>query len=493
MTGITSASLLRGLSVTGLLIAWAWLAHDASAGAGGSDLAVAMASTWMLAIIVILLWRVGKPWWLIAGGLAVVVILPWHWQTLRQNVAMLYYLQHVGTNLTLGLLFGCSLFGQGEALVTRFARLAHHGVLSEAQFFYTRQVTIAWTVFFGATAVLSTVLFVFASPIVSQRLSGSLPFCAGACRRAGQWQDQSAALLAVQRNAAPDQERLPDVVCLCDGDFDSLDLPRLDFPELVTVDAEKIVKIPEIPADLEAAILFTSGSTGLPVAHGKSWGLLVRNGRAEAERLGLLDSPHSIVGTVPAQHSYGFESTVLLALHGNSPFWAGKPFYPQDIVAALDAVPRPRLLVTTPYHLSALISAGMELPAIDLLLSATAPLSVQLASHAETACKAPLYEIYGSTESGQLASRRTTADLAWELLPGVALQQEGDQTFAGGGHVEGRVVLADIIEILANGRFLLHGRHADLINIAGKRTSLAYLNHQMAAIPGVVDAAFFSA
>jgi acyl-coenzyme A synthetase/AMP-(fatty) acid ligase len=283
----------------------------------------------------------------------------------------------------------------------------------------------------------------------------------------------------------------PDVVCLCDGDFDSLDLPRLDFPELVTVDAEKIVKIPEIPADLEAAILFTSGSTGLPVAHGKSWGLLVRNGRAEAERLGLLDSPHSIVGTVPAQHSYGFESTVLLALHGNSPFWAGKPFYPQDIVAALDAVPRPRLLVTTPYHLSALISAGMELPAIDLLLSATAPLSVQLASHAETACKAPLYEIYGSTESGQLASRRTTADLAWELLPGVALQQEGDQTFAGGGHVEGRVVLADIIEILANGRFLLHGRHADLINIAGKRTSLAYLNHQMAAIPGVVDAAFF--
>jgi acyl-coenzyme A synthetase/AMP-(fatty) acid ligase len=76
-------------------------------------------------------------------------------------------------------------------------------------------------------------------------------------------------------------------------------------------------------------------------------------------------------------------------------------------------------------------------------------------------------------------------------LPGVALQQEGDQTFAGGGHVEGRVVLADVIEILANGRFLLHGRHADLINIAGKRTSLAYLNHQMAAIPGVVDAAFF--
>ena len=39
--------------------------------------------------------------------------------------------------------------------------------------------------------------------------------------------------------------------------------------------------------------------------------------------------------------------------------------------------------------------------------------------------------------------------------------------------------------------FLLHGRTADLVNIAGKRSSLAYLNHQLNAIPGVVDGAFF--
>lgn len=283
----------------------------------------------------------------------------------------------------------------------------------------------------------------------------------------------------------------PDVFCLCDSDFASLDLPRLDFPELLTVNAEKVAKIPDIPADHQAVQLFTSGSTGAPVAHGKSWGLLVRNGGAEAERLGLLNQAHSIVGTVPAQHSYGFESTVLLALHGNSPFWSGKPFYPQDIVAALNAVPPPRLLVTTPFHLAALIAAGLELPALDLLLSATAPLSAQLAQAAEACCQAPLFEIYGSTESGQLASRQTTADLAWELLPGVSLEQAGTDTFAFGGHVEGRVILSDVIEILGDGRFLLHGRHADLINIAGKRTSLAYLNHQIAAIPGVADAAFF--
>jgi acyl-coenzyme A synthetase/AMP-(fatty) acid ligase len=76
-------------------------------------------------------------------------------------------------------------------------------------------------------------------------------------------------------------------------------------------------------------------------------------------------------------------------------------------------------------------------------------------------------------------------------MQAVRLEQDGDTTHASGGHVEGRVPLADIIETCADGRFLLHGRHADLVNIAGKRTSLAYLNHQLGALPGVVDAAFF--
>jgi acyl-coenzyme A synthetase/AMP-(fatty) acid ligase len=283
----------------------------------------------------------------------------------------------------------------------------------------------------------------------------------------------------------------PDVVCLCDGDFDTLDLPRFDFPELAEADPHAVTAIPQIAADRVAAILFTSGTTGLPQPNCKTWGRLVANGRAEAAALGLDRKPHVLVGTVPVQHSYGFESTLLLALHGGCAFWSGKPFYPQDIAAALDAVPRPRLLVTTPFHLSTLLSAGIELPAVDQLLSATAPLPAALAAEAEARTGAPLNEIYGSTESGQLASRRTTDGPAWTLLPGVRLEQDADTTTACDGHVEGRVALSDLIELLPEQRFLLHGRHADLINIAGKRTSLAYLNHQIAAVPGVIDAAFF--
>jgi len=154
-------------------------------------------------------------------------------------------------------------------------------------------------------------------------------------------------------------------------------------------------------------------------------------------------------------------------------------------------VPQPRLLVTTPFHLSTLLAAGLDLPPVDLLLSATAPLSTTLAAEAEARTGAPLLEIYGSTESGQLASRRTTDGPVWTLLPGVRLETEDDRTIACGNHVEGRVALSDLIELLPEHRFLLHGRHADLINIAGKRTSLAYLNHQLGAVPGVIDGTFF--
>lgn len=296
------------------------------------------------------------------------------------------------------------------------------------------------------------------------------------------------------------QADYPGLLCLCDSDFDSLDLPRLDFPAQLTlqgddrraaVNPENPPKMPRIPAGRVAAILFTSGSTGQPQAHAKTWGKLLANGRAEAERLGLLQQTHAIVGTVPVQHSYGFESTFLMALAGGGSFWAGKPFFPQDIAAALAAVPQPRLLVTTPFHLAALLSAEVALPPVDQLLSATAPLSGDLARRAEAVCQAPLFEIYGSTESGQLASRRTTEGDAWQLLPGVQLTKSGDVTTASGGHVEGEVPLGDLIELAGDGRFTLVGRHADLVNIAGKRTSLAYLNHQITAIAGVADAAFF--
>lgn len=284
----------------------------------------------------------------------------------------------------------------------------------------------------------------------------------------------------------------PDVFCITDHGPDDTRLSTFRYPESTPPGTGRAT-IPEIDTQQVIAQVFTSGSTGLPVPHTKRWGSLVQNARAEAQRLGV-DAAYAILGTVPAQHMYGLESTVLMALHSGAALHAGHPFYPADICAQLAELPRPRMLVTTPFHLRAVLTEQATLPAVDQLLSATAPLSSALALEAETRFGAPLQEIYGCTETGQLASRRTTTETEWQTLPNVRLGRDATTLWAEGGHIEVPTPLTDVIEPLGEGpswtRFLLHGRHADLVNIAGKRSSLAYLNHQLNAIPGVVDGVF---
>jgi acyl-coenzyme A synthetase/AMP-(fatty) acid ligase len=283
----------------------------------------------------------------------------------------------------------------------------------------------------------------------------------------------------------------PDLFCLCDGTPPDEPLPCLDYPEGESELAGP-VEMPELDSDQHVAWLFTSGTTGKPVAHLRTWGSLVRNVSVEAGRLGLdARPPHCIVGTVPAQHSYGFESTVLVAWQSGCAFASGKPFYPADICSALAAVPRPRLLVSTPYHLRTLLDAGVAVPPLDLVLSATAPLSDALVREVEDRLKAPLLEIYGSTDTGQIASRRPAADPHWRLFDGVRLDVRDGVTWASGGHVGAEVMLNDVVEIADAERFLLVGRNSDLINIAGKRSSLAYLDHQLCAVAGVADGCFY--
>jgi len=154
-------------------------------------------------------------------------------------------------------------------------------------------------------------------------------------------------------------------------------------------------------------------------------------------------------------------------------------------------LPRPRVLVSTPVHLRALLTAELALPALELIVSATAMLSVNLAREVESRYGAALLEIYGSTETGQMASRRTALEDHWWLWPGVRLTLSEGRCSAQGGHIARPTALADVLEPTSDEHFLLHGRTADLVNIAGKRSSLAYLNHQLNAIPGVMDGVFF--
>lgn len=286
----------------------------------------------------------------------------------------------------------------------------------------------------------------------------------------------------------------PGLGCLVDPGSappDGLPCIRIDIPLCADAVQVPAPDMPRIPAEQRVACVFTSGSTGTPQAHVKRFGRLNLSVQAAARRLwALTGGPCAIVGTPTFRHMFGLESTVLLALLGGGRLSDRLPFFPADVAAALAEVPAPRLLVTTPFHLRKLLESGVELPPLAAVLSATAPLSHELACQVEAQWQTQVLEIYGATEVGQLALRRTSAGPEWQTLDGIRLQSSDELTVADGAQLEMAQPLADVLDLRDATHFRLVDRHANLINIVGKRTSLSFLNHLLNQVPGVRDGVF---
>jgi acyl-coenzyme A synthetase/AMP-(fatty) acid ligase len=245
---------------------------------------------------------------------------------------------------------------------------------------------------------------------------------------------------------------------------------------------------PCIAVDQRVAIVFTSGTTGSPQSHPKTWAALCATGRAVAD---ALPAGLNIVATVPAQHMYGLETTIALPCASNCAVHDGRPFFPLDVQAALASIPAPRALVTTPAHLRVFVDSQVELPALELILSATAPLAAELASRAEALWQTVVHEIYGNTEAGVIAARRTVDGEEWQVIAGVELQQVGDGVRCVAPYLADSVLLQDSIRMKDARRFVLLGRSTDLIKVAGKRISLRELTQQLLDVPGVRDCVVF--
>lgn len=271
-----------------------------------------------------------------------------------------------------------------------------------------------------------------------------------------------------------------------------------DTPGNIVVDMDALAGEPRpdaprlLATSHPAAKVFTSGSTGKPSVNEKTWGMLVAGGKSIPLmlRLDTLEDP-TVVATVPSQHMYGFETTIMNVLQGGASAHVERPVYPADIARCLAEVPPPRVLVTTPVHLRALVESKAALPAIARVISATAPLSKALAESAERRLKAEVWEIYGFTEAGSVGARHTVSTQDWVLRKDFAAREAAGKQFVEWGEFDRRIPFPDVVEILDPSRIRLQGRAQDMVNIAGKRASLAGLAAQMLEIEGVEDAVFW--
>ena len=256
--------------------------------------------------------------------------------------------------------------------------------------------------------------------------------------------------------------------------------------------------VPPWASDWDSPIvrLYTSGSTGAPVPQTRTLGQLARGAQVLGMRLdeevsGGLTAIKSIVCCVPPQHMFGLETSVMLSLVHAIPVLDRRPLLPADIKAAFDLVGDGAVWIATPLHLKALVSAGDEVANCRVVIASTMALDAVVALHSEKLTNAPVLEIYGSTETGVVAMRRTAKDSCWRPVDRVRIDTTESSTQVWGSHFPSPQSLTDQIETDEDGSFKLLGRHGDLIKIAGRRASLAGLNILLNDLPGLTDGVFY--
>jgi len=157
--------ILPWLGIAALVIGYPLLAHYTNESAHSGNLGALVAVAPLVLIALALAWRSPRRF-IMLGVLVLLCIALWAgWSALENHFGLVYWLQHVGMQLILFLTFGRTLIAGRQPLCTRLARALHASVTPQHEN-YTRQVTVAWTLFFVAMALVSTLLF-FLAPLAT--------------------------------------------------------------------------------------------------------------------------------------------------------------------------------------------------------------------------------------------------------------------------------------------------------------------------------------
>jgi uncharacterized membrane protein len=163
---------LPWLGIAAALIGYPLLAHYTNESAAAGKLGALVAIAPVVLIALVLAWR--SPRRLIMLGMLVLscAALWAGWSVLEHHFGLVYWLQHMGMLLVLFIAFGRTLIAGRQPLCTRLAHAVHEAVTPQHEI-YTRQVKIAWTLFFGAMALASTLLF-FLAPLATWSVFSNL-------------------------------------------------------------------------------------------------------------------------------------------------------------------------------------------------------------------------------------------------------------------------------------------------------------------------------
>lgn len=251
--------------------------------------------------------------------------------------------------------------------------------------------------------------------------------------------------------------------------------------------------VPDFPALAEHAcrlVLFTSGSTGDPVAVPKTLAQLDHEIAALEAAFGGRLGHAGVQGTVSHQHIYGLLFRLLWPLSTGRPLARHRLRVNEQLAALGD---RPVALVASPAHLKRLpetLDWSRLAGALRAVFSSGGPLPPDAAHAVERLWRQAPIEVFGSTETGGIAWR-AGAGLAvpWRPLPGVEWRLEEGRLALRSPHLpDGRWHLTeDLAAPATDGGFELRGRADRIVKVEERRVSLEAIERRLRASPWLDD------
>ena len=254
--------------------------------------------------------------------------------------------------------------------------------------------------------------------------------------------------------------------------------PELAPLQPAAVQTGETVPTGELPAEMPALVVFTSGSTGAAQAIPKKMSQVASEVATLEQLFGAIAGNAAVLATVSHQHIYGLLFKVLWPLANGRAIHAASIVYPEELAPALAA--GPCILVASPAHLKRLPS-HLDWSGAAAMLRAIFSSGGPLAADAALAVgamlgKAPT-EVFGSSETGGVAwrQRRSLDDDTWQPFPSVAwrIAEEDSTLEVCSPHLanDGWYALADRVARSGAG-FRLLGRSDRIVKIEEKRVSL---------------------